>query len=153
MKVLELKVPPIAVMIICMVFMYFISTIFSSLSVEFILKIFLVIEVFFIGLAVGIAGIYSFTQENTTLNPMKPEDASKLVTSGIYKFSRNPMYLGLAIVLISYMIYLGNILSIFGVVLYILYMNRFQIIPEERVLEELFGDEFRNYKSKVRRWL
>lgn len=150
---LELKVPPVIVMFIFMVLMYFVSNLFSSFNVDFLFQTFLSVETFVSGLAVIIAGVYIFKIQETTVNPLIPESSSKLVMNGIYKFTRNPMYLGMAIILFALFIFLGNILNLINIVLFILYMNKYQIIPEEKVLEKLFGDEFISYKSKVRRWL
>jgi protein-S-isoprenylcysteine O-methyltransferase Ste14 len=84
---------------------------------------------------------------------MKPESSSSLVVSGIYKLTRNPMYLGLLLVLLGWAIYLTNVLVFLLLPAFILYINRFQIAPEERALTALFGQEFAAYKSRTRRWL
>ena len=106
-----------------------------------------------LGVIFGILGAMAFRQAKTTANPMKPEMASTLVDSGIYRVSRNPMYLGMVLLLLAWAIYLASAWSLLGVVAYVLYMNRFQIIPEERAMEKLFGQEYMVYKAKVRRWL
>ena len=97
--------------------------------------------------------IASFVRAKTTVNPMKPASASALVVSGLYARSRNPMYLGLLLILIGWAVYLSNGLAFLLLLAFILYMNRFQIEPEERALISLFGQEFVAYKSRVRRWL
>ena len=84
---------------------------------------------------------------------MSPEKSSALVCTGIYKYSRNPMYLGMALLLLAWAIYLASVWALLGVMAYVLYITRFQIIPEERVMEKLFGQEYLAYKAKVRRWL
>ena len=84
---------------------------------------------------------------------MSPEKSSALVCTGIYKYSRNPMYLGMALLLLAWAIYLASAWALLGVLAYVLYITRFQIIPEERVMEKLFGQEYLAYKAKVRRWL
>lgn len=150
---LELKVPPVVIMFFSIILMYLVSKVFSSFNTDFLFQTFLSIETLISGIVVSIAGVYVFKEEKTTVNPMKPESSSKLVTNGIYKFTRNPMYLGMAIVLFSYLIFLGNILNIVNIVLFVIYMNKYQISPEERYLEKLFGDEFSSYKSKVRPWI
>lgn len=98
-------------------------------------------------------GGYMFRKAKTTVNPMYPERATRLVTSGIFAFSRNPMYIGFLMWLIACMIYIGNITNILLLPLYIYLANKFYILPEEKALETIFGNEFREYKSKVRRWL
>ena len=99
------------------------------------------------------AGIVSFRMAKTTVNPLKPETASSLVDSGIYQFSRNPMYVGFAFALTAWALWLSSLWALGGVVVFVLYMNKFQIQPEEKVLAQLFGDDFTVYQAKVRRWL
>jgi len=104
------------------------------------------------GVTTGLAMV-SFIRAHTTLNPMKPSSASSLVQSGIYRFTRNPMYLGLLFVLIGWALYLANVPALLFLPSFTFYMNRFQIEPEERALGEQFGQEYREYTSRVRRWL
>ncbi len=106
-----------------------------------------------LGMASAIAGVISFRQACTTVNPLKPESSSALVTSGMYKFSRNPMYLGMALALCAWAVYLASLCSMFGIVGFMLYMQRFQIAPEERALEVIFGQTFIDYKKRVRPWI
>lgn len=150
---LELKIPPAAVMLFFMVLMYFISSVFPSLNIDFMFQMFLSIETAVSGFVLIVAASYVFNEKGTSINPMKPESASSLVTNGIYKFTRNPMYLGIAVILFAWLIFLGNVLNIVNIILFILYMNRYQIIPEERALEKKFGDDYLSYKTKVKRWL
>jgi protein-S-isoprenylcysteine O-methyltransferase Ste14 len=89
----------------------------------------------------------------TTINPMSPNKTSALVTGGIYRLSRNPMYVGLFLFLMAWAIQLSMLWPFIGPVLFVIYINRFQITPEERVMESKFGDEYSVYKNKVRRWL
>ncbi|MGS0682366.1 methyltransferase family protein [Shewanella sp. 125m-7] len=106
-----------------------------------------------LGLLSAIAGVISFKRAKTTVNPLKPQTASALVTSGMYRLSRNPMYLGMVFALCAWACYLESIWSLVGIIGYMLYMQRFQIRPEEKALEVLFGQVFIDYKSKVRPWL
>ena len=106
-----------------------------------------------IGCAFCIAGVVSFKFARTTVNPNKPEQASKLVTSGVYKISRNPMYVGFAFILAGWGIWLSSLWALLCVAGFIAYLTFFQIIPEERALSKLFGQEFTEYKNKVKRWL
>jgi len=94
-----------------------------------------------------------FIKFNTTVNPINPENTTSLVTSGIYRISRNPMYLGFALVLAGLGAFLGNLSSLFVIAMFIWYITKYQIIPEENVLENKFGEGFREYKTKVRRWI
>lgn len=94
-----------------------------------------------------------FFRSQTTANPMKPESSSKIVTSGLYQYSRNPMYVGLLIVLLGYAIWLGGLTPFLMLPLFIFLITTQQIIPEEETLEKKFGQEYLDYKARVRRWL
>ncbi|WP_448565000.1 methyltransferase family protein [Thalassotalea ganghwensis] len=100
-----------------------------------------------------ISGVYSFRLAKTTVNPIKPEQASALVTSGIYRVTRNPMYLGFALALFAWAIFLNNLNTVGLVVAFIIFLTYLQIIPEERILTKVFGDEFIKYQQQVRRWI
>ena len=109
-------------------------------------------------LIIGFVIIFSATKEfkksDTTVNPMKPETSTSLVTSGIFKYTRNPMYLGLTSILLASCFYFSSLLGIIVYVpLFILYITVFQIIPEEETMKGLFNDEYLDYCSKVRRWI
>ena len=106
----------------------------------------------------GFVIIFSATKEfkksDTTVNPMKPKTSTSLVTSGIFKYTRNPMYLGLTSILLASCFYFSSLLGIIVYVpLFILYITVFQIIPEEETMKGLFNDEYLDYCSKVRRWI
>ena len=105
------------------------------------------------GIVVALAGIASFRRARTTVNPLKPETSAALVSTGVYSMTRNPMYLGMLLGLIAWAVYLCSIWSLLGPMLFVLYITRFQIVPEERVLGELFGASFAGYKNRVRRWI
>ena len=106
-----------------------------------------------VGVLVIALGIRSFRRARTTVNPLAPTRASALVKSGIYSYSRNPMYLGFSLLLTAWGVWLGSVLTLLVVPLFIAYMNRFQIMPEEQALESLFGSEYIRYQQEVRRWL
>jgi protein-S-isoprenylcysteine O-methyltransferase Ste14 len=105
------------------------------------------------GLSINIIAFLSFRRTKTTINPLKPETASHLVNTGIYRLTRNPMYLGMLIVLIAWGVWLANWFSFLGPILFIAFINKFQIAPEEQALEKLFPEEFKNFKQTTRRWL
>lgn len=105
------------------------------------------------GAAITFAGATNLRAARTTLLPMRPRRTTSLVTTGIFGWTRNPMYLGLAAALVGWAAFLSAAWSLLGPVLFVLYVNRFQIQPEERVLTELFGAEYTNYTRRVRRWL
>jgi protein-S-isoprenylcysteine O-methyltransferase Ste14 len=105
------------------------------------------------GFAFALAGAVAFRKAATTLNPMRPATASALVTSGIYRFSRNPLYVGLLLALSGWTVFLSHALGLLFLPTFVAYMNRFQIAPEEHVLAEEFGAGFAAYKQSVPRWL
>jgi protein-S-isoprenylcysteine O-methyltransferase Ste14 len=106
-----------------------------------------------IGVVIVVIGALQFHRARTTLTPLNPGAASALVVSGIYRYTRNPMYLGIAIVLLAWAIYLSHPLSLLGVVAFVAYIHRFQILPEERALRALFPGAFEAYARAVRRWI
>lgn len=105
------------------------------------------------GVVIAIIGVASFRRVKTTVNPLQPSAASTLVIAGIYKLTRNPMYLGMLLVLLGWAVFLGNVLVLIFPVAYIPLMNCLQIIPEEQALTAKFGSSFTKYQSQVRRWL
>lgn len=106
-----------------------------------------------VGVLIIVMGIVECRRARTTVNPLNPGAASSLVVQRVYAVTRNPMYLGLALILLAWAVFLAHPLSLFVVPGFVLYMNRFQITPEERALEALFGSEFKLYSGRVRRWL
>jgi protein-S-isoprenylcysteine O-methyltransferase Ste14 len=111
------------------------------------------IAIALVGVAFSVAGVLAFRRARTTLDPTRPEQASSLVNSGVYRVTRNPMYVGLACVLVAWAVFLSSAWALLGPVAYVLYIGRFQIEPEERALATLFGSEYANYQARVRRWL
>jgi len=105
------------------------------------------------GLAIGLSGVAVFRRAGTTVDPMKPGSASSLVRSGIYRLTRNPMYVGLLLVLLGWAVVLTSPAALVVASSFVLYMNRFQIVPEERALRSRFGAEFEAYRARVRRWI
>jgi protein-S-isoprenylcysteine O-methyltransferase Ste14 len=101
----------------------------------------------------GLGGILAFLRVRTTVNPHQPHNASTLVVSGIYRFSRNPMYVSVLFLLIAWAIALAEPLALIGPIVFVPYMTRFQIVPEERALAERFGEDYRDYMRRVHRWL
>lgn len=105
------------------------------------------------GAAITFAGAATLRAAGTTLLPMQPRRTTSLVTTGIFRWTRNPMYLGLATALLGWAAFLSAAWPLLGPVLFVLYVNRFQIQAEERILTELFGDEYTDYTRRVRRWI
>jgi protein-S-isoprenylcysteine O-methyltransferase Ste14 len=105
------------------------------------------------GFAATAVGFFSFRRASTTIDPVRIGEASQLVTGGIYQITRNPMYVGMAWVLLGLGVLLGSPASLLGPVVFVGFITRFQIIPEERVLLAKFGADYAQYKTAARRWL
>jgi protein-S-isoprenylcysteine O-methyltransferase Ste14 len=106
-----------------------------------------------LSLIVALLGFVALQQAGTTINPVRIERASTLVTSGIFRYTRNPMYLGLAFLLVSWSLHLSALWTLLGPAVFVLFVTRFQIIPEERLLQRKFDAAYASYRSRVRRWL
>jgi len=150
---LELKIPPPAVTALVAGMMWGISKVTPPLDVPGVIRVVVAVLFVLTGACISLAGVVAFRREKTTINPMKPETTSALITSGIYRFSRNPMYVGILFALLAWAVYLSSAWAMIGPVAFVLYINRFQIEPEERVLAGMFGAVYSDYKSAVRRWL
>lgn len=153
MKVLENKIPPPLVMLFFACVMFGVSKLGLTFTLESLTRRGIIALLLISGLAIALSGVRSFKKAKTTVNPLKPDSVSSLVDSGIYQITRNPMYVGLTLVLAAWAVYLSSWIAFSLIPLFIIYITKFQIIPEERALKRLFGDEFSEYKSKVRRWL
>ena len=152
MTCLELKIPPLFVVLVFGSAMWLLAHASPSyqfnLSHPHIVGLALAVA----GLLISAAGFFAFRAARTTSNPMKPATSSALVVSGIYKITRNPMYLGFLLLVIAWALFLSNMLALAFIPAFVIYMNRFQIRPEERALTKLFGQDFIDYKARVRRW-
>lgn len=153
MRALELRVPPVLVTAACAALMWSVAALTPSLAFEMPGRIILTLTFAAVGVVVALMGVVAFRRASTTVNPLRPEAASSLVTSGIYRVTRNPMYLGLLLVLLGWAVFLSHPLPWLGAPLFVAYMNRFQIRPEERHLHVQFGNEFDAYSRSTRRWL
>ena len=153
MNSLELAIPPPVVMLITALVMWLISAFLPVLAMPSLSSVPVAVIIILVGVAISLSGIFSFRRARTTVNPRTPGSTSTLITSGIYRFTRNPMYLGIQLALIGWGIYLGNVLSLLFAFAFALYIHRYQIRPEERFLLEKFGTDFAAYKAKVRPWI
>lgn len=153
MKRLELLIPPPLVMLLVGLMMWGLSGMFPALAFTWAYHFIAAVAIAFLGLAASLAGVLTFARARTTMDPKHPEATAMLVRSGIYRYSRNPMYLGVLLVLLAWGVYLGNLLSLLCTLVFIAYITRFQIIPEERLLRAKFGQAFDEYTRQVRRWL
>lgn len=153
MTYLELKIPPIGTFAIAMLGIWASAQYVPQCSFELPLT-WGVFGVCFIASGIfGLSALWGFWQVKTTVDPTKPEKANQIVERGIYRVSRNPMYMGLLWLLIGETYWYGNVLGIVVSGGFVYFMNRFQIIPEERILARKFNDNYLAYKTRVRRWL
>ncbi|WP_028303867.1 methyltransferase family protein [Oceanospirillum maris] len=150
---LELKVPPPVVALFLAVAIYLAAPVFPSLPLGENGRLILACIFAGIGISFDLAGLYGFHKAHTTINPLAPKKASVLVTTGIYRFTRNPMYIGLACLLMAWGCYWGSSAVVIDLPLFIAYITVFQIKPEERILREKFPKQFDGYCLQVRRWL
>jgi protein-S-isoprenylcysteine O-methyltransferase Ste14 len=153
MSSLELKIPPPLVAIGVALLMWLASWVVGPFEMPYVLRVIATLAFVVVGLGFDLAGLVSFVRAKTTVNPIKPASTSSLVITGIYRVTRNPMYLGLLLVLLGWATFLANGVAFLLAPLFVLYINRFQIDPEERVLSAKFGAEFSAYQGRVRRWL
>ena len=150
---LENRVPPPIIGACIAALMYGAARLFPGLDFEMPWRLPVCALLFIAGAGLDTAGLVHFLRARTTVNPLDPAAATSLITSGLYRFTRNPMYLGFALLLLAWGIFLENLAALLGVAAFVLYMNRFQIAPEERALEARFGAEYSRYCARVRRWI
>ncbi|MGJ7494500.1 methyltransferase family protein [Variovorax sp. RT4R15] len=153
MASLEHKIPPPVVALLVLPVMWLLSTALPRIEVSSQLRVAVAVCIALAGLGFSSAGALAFKRAKTTVNPLRPERATALVTSGVYRITRNPMYVGLLLGLLAWAVLLSSPLSLAGPVAFITYINRFQIDAEERVLVAKFGADYASYRSRVRRWL
>lgn len=153
MKALENRVPPPLVAVLCGVAIWALSLWVPGVALNMPVRVALSLLALISGGSLVLSGAMSFRRARTTVNPLQPQAATALVSSGVYRFTRNPMYLGFALFLVALSVWLAFPWSLLGVAGFVCYMNRYQIIPEERALAALFGAEFERYRRRVRRWL
>ena len=146
-----IKIPPPLIVLTLIISIYFSSKKIDLINIPFQLEIsFFMLS---LGILVFINPVLKFIKSKTTINPIQFEETNILVTSGIFKYSRNPMYLGMLMIIISTSIFYLNIYSILTPFLFVFWINKFQIKREEIFLTEKFGKEYLSYKNKTRRWL
>ncbi len=153
MRFLELKIPPPVVALLVGAAMWFVSYYGNSIELPLLGRSIAFGVIALIGGAVALSADLAFKRAKTTINPLKPQGSSALVTLGVYSFTRNAMYLGLLLVLLGWSVFLCSAPALLGLVVFIAYITRFQIIPEERVLADKFGSAYTDYRARVRRWL
>jgi protein-S-isoprenylcysteine O-methyltransferase Ste14 len=150
---MDLKILPVLQVLIIALMMIVANYFHPNFTLNLPENLWISLFIFLIAIALAIFAVCSFRQHKTTVNPMKPESSTTVVNTGVYAFSRNPMYLAMLIALIALAYYIEHLSSIPLLIVFVIYMTKFQIIPEEKALSELFGQHYLDYKTQVRRWL
>lgn len=153
MRWLETRIPPPLVMLLCAAAGYLASRLWLGTVLSLPMPALLAGGVMAIGLVLNLLPKLAFQRARTTVNPLRPSASSALVTHGVYRYTRNPMYLGQATVLAGAMLYLQNLTALLAVPLFVLYITRLQIVPEERALSARFPEAYAGFRQRVRRWL
>ena len=153
MRWLELKVPPLLVWLVFAGAMLGLARLAPGLSFALPATLVLALALVALGVSVALAGVIAFRGERTTVNPLTPSASSSLVSTGVYRVSRNPMYLGFFLVLAGWAVYVSNAVAAVLLPAFVAYMTQYQIKPEERALLAKFGPEFAHYMARVRRWV
>lgn len=150
---LDAKLPPPLVMLGCGAAAWVAARLLPALAIDVPARMPLAIVVAVVALSIELGAAALFFRRHTTVNPLKPGNATHLVVGGLNRFSRNPMYVGQALLLAAWALWLAHALAPLGAIAFVLYITRFQILPEERALAARFGDDWRAYRARVRRWL
>lgn len=153
MDALDHKIPPPVIAVLCGGFAWLLAHCTPGFHLDVPARLPIVAILVLIGLALDFSGLLSFRKAKTTFNPLSPGKSTAIVQSGLYKFTRNPMYLGMVFNLLGLCVFLANPLAVVAVVAFVAYITRFQIIPEERLLLAKFGEPYALYTKSVRRWL
>ncbi|WP_271077927.1 methyltransferase family protein [Aurantiacibacter sp. MUD61] len=147
------RIPPPIIGFLTALLMWWVAGAVPSLGFAFAGHRIVAAALVLVGLMIELISVAAFIRAETTVNPLAPDRAEQLVVSGFYRVSRNPMYLGMALLLFGWGLWLGNYASVACVALFVAYITGFQIIPEEAALEQKFGAQFAAYRQKVRRWI
>ena len=148
---MKTKIPPPIIALICIVINYLSTYLINPIkfpNIEIIGGLILLL-----GVATAVLATLLFKKDQTTVNPRNPEKTTTLVTNGIFSITRNPMYLGLFLSISSTILFFGSWFGIIILMFFVWYINKFQIIPEEEAMEKLFGNNYSEYRQKVRRWI
>jgi protein-S-isoprenylcysteine O-methyltransferase Ste14 len=153
LKWLELRVPPPLVAVLVGLLMWLLARWLAAFRFDLPARGLISSAIALAGLIIAAIAFFQVRRAGSTVNPRTPHEASALVTSGLYRFSRNPMYLADVLLLAAWAAWLANTAALIGLPLFIAYLNRFQIALEERALEARFGSAYVGYRRAVRRWL
>ncbi len=152
-RFLELRIPPVVLVVLVTVLMWAGAAHVPQFNFQIPFQLFFGWITGILGIVACVLGVLEFKRAKTTVNPTKPQSSSALVKSGIYRGTRNPMYLGFLMILAGSAILTANFAAFLTLPAFVLFMNQFQIKPEERALNVIFGDEFKAYCATVRRWI
>lgn len=150
---IHIKIPPPLIALLAGILIWAVNNAFPAFGQDVAVLKTVALVIALIGIFIEIWSVFLFIKKRTTVNPLKPQNSKKLVTVGLYRYSRNPMYLGMLLLLTGVVFWIGNPIGATILLLFVWYMTNFQIKPEEKALENLFGSQFREYKKQVRRWL
>lgn len=150
---LEHRVPPPLVALIVAASMWAVAQTLQTYPIDPELRIAIAVGLALLGVAIAGAGVQTFGRAKTTINPVNIDATTALVTEGIFSLTRNPMYLGIVLVLLGWAVFLSSPWLIFGPLLFAAFIERFQILPEEKMLLAKFGQSFIEYRQRVRRWM
>lgn len=150
---MQLKIPPPVIGLLTAISMWAVNRYFPDLRLATPFLPALGLTLALCGLTIEFVSVFLFFRAKTTVNPLSPQNSRSLVTKGLYQYSRNPMYLGMLLLLMGFGLWQGQPLGLFFLIGFVWYITRFQIKPEEEILSGLFHDEYRSYCQRVRRWL
>ena len=150
---LELRIPPLLVLFIMAGAMLGVTYAAPAFSFRVPGRTLVALALAALGVGSAVAGVIAFRQHHTTVNPLTPGASTAIVTGGIYRMSRNPMYLGFLLVLAGWVVWLSNAGAALVLPAFVTYLTRYQIEPEERALLAKFGSQYAEYMTRVRRWL
>ena len=155
MSALELKIPPPLVAAAVAGCMYAAAVLLPApvLALPPGVRVGMALALAAVGAGFDVAGLWAFRKARTTVNPLTPHRSVAVVSTGVYRFTRNPMYLGLALILLGLAVYLASPWALLGPLVFAAYITRFQIVPDERALQARFGAAYTAYRARVRRWL
>jgi len=153
MSWLETRVPPPVVTLVVGAIMWSIAQATPAMALRAPGLLEAGVAVAILGVALEVVAALTFRRVCTTVNPLDPSAATSLVSTGVYRLTRNPIYVGDLLVLVGWAIYLGSPVALLATPVFVLYLDRFQIAPEERILAAKFGESYREYQARVRRWI
>jgi len=149
---MTLKIPPAIVFLSTAILMYLLAAFLPVGYFDFFGRYYIVAMLLALAFILGFVSLLQFYSAKTTIDPRKPYNSTQLITRGVYGITRNPMYLALLLVLLALGLYLGNAFNTLLAAGFVMYMNRFQILPEEAALKKHFGKEYEQYCVRIRRW-